>query len=209
MRCVCVLTFPGAYHRLVHGPADIDQLYQLPLDEFTAARNALAKAPARARRTSARSSSRRSRRGRSTSCTGGTADVGRARRRGDNLRRVNKAVLSGGKGDVRAAGKAHDEAVQDALKATLELLEQAGQPATDATRQAIVTTLRALPADDPPGRLTRVLQPGGFEMLAGLSVGAPARKEGRDTKDAKEHAKETKESTKGHARGRRGETPRR
>jgi hypothetical protein len=46
---------------------------------------------------------------------------------------------------------------------------------TDATRQAISTTLRALPSDDPPGRLTRALQPGGFEMLAGITPGARGR----------------------------------
>src|SRR3954471_3469876 len=180
---------------------DIDQLYQLPLDEFTAARNALAKTAGK-----------------------GAAEIRalvkppvaawavnqlywKDRRSWDalvdaaeNLRRVNKSVLSGGKGDVRAAGKAHDEAVHDALKATLAILAQAGQPATDATRQAVLNTLRALPVDETPGRLTRVLQPGGFEMLAGFSVAAPARKDAKDARPAKEHAKETKEPAKEHAR---------
>jgi len=150
----------------------IDRLYQLPLDEFTPARNALAK--------------------------GAGADTARIRAlakppvaawavnqlrwrdqdvwdeliaAAENAQRAHKAVLSGRGGDVRAAGQVHDEAVEKALKATLALLEAAGQPATDATRHAIATTLRALPGDEPPGRLTKTLQPGGFEMLAGLSVG--------------------------------------
>jgi hypothetical protein len=152
---------------------EIDRLYQLPLDEFTAARNALAK-------------------------TGGAGIKAltkppvaawavnqlywRNRPAYDALvasagavRQVHKAVLAGRGGDLRAADKAHDAAVDAALKATLEILRGDGHPATDATRQAILNTLRALPSDDPPGRLTKALQPGGFEMLAGLSVAAGAR----------------------------------
>jgi hypothetical protein len=84
---------------------------------------------------------------------------------------VHAAVLGGRSGDVRGVGKAHEERVNAALDAALEIAGSSGHPATDAARQAIVTTLRALPADEPPGRLTRTLQPGGFEMLAGLSIG--------------------------------------
>jgi hypothetical protein len=153
--------------------AEIDRLYQLPLDEFTAARNLLAKQ--------------------------GGAEVKSLtkppvpawavnqlywRRRepydalikaSEEMRRAHKTVLGGKGGDIRAAGKAHDEAVDAALKATLSLLEESGQPVTDATRQAIQTTLRALPGDERPGRLTRALQPGGFEMLTGFSIAGPGR----------------------------------
>src|SRR5262249_56938019 len=79
-------------------------------------------------------------------------------------------VLAGKAGDVRALTAAHNDAVEAALKTTLDLLAGAGHPQTDSTRQAIVTTLRALPSDEPPGRLTRALQPAGFEALAGLSI---------------------------------------
>jgi hypothetical protein len=79
-------------------------------------------------------------------------------------------VLSGRAGDVRAATKVHDDAVEEALKTTLALLAETNHPASDATKHAIATTLRALPGDEAPGRLTRVLQPGGFEMLAGLPL---------------------------------------
>ena len=157
--------------------AEIDRLYQLPLDEFTPARNALAK--------------------------GAGADAADIRaltkppiaawavnqlywQDGDtwnalvaaaeNARRAHRAVLSGKGGDVRAATKVHDEAVEQALKATLALLKKDGHPATDQTRQAIVTTLRAIPGDERAGRLTRALQPGGFEALAGLSIAAGVAK---------------------------------
>jgi hypothetical protein len=152
--------------------AEIDRLYQLAPDQFTAARNALAK-------------------------TAG-ADAPEVRRltkpplaawainqmywkhpelyealikASQELRQTHKAILAGRRGDLRAAGKAHDAALDSASKAVLSILQEDGHPATDATRQAIQTTLRALPAEERAGRLTRALQPGGFEMLAGLSIG--------------------------------------
>jgi hypothetical protein len=152
---------------------EIDQLYQLPLDEFTAARNALAKTGGAGIKSLAKpplaawAVNQLYWRGRKVYA----ALVESA----EAARRVHKAVLGGRGGDLRAADKAHDAAVDAALKSTLEILREDGHPATDATRQAILTTLRALPADDPPGRLTRVLQPGGFEMLSGLSLAAGAR----------------------------------
>jgi hypothetical protein len=152
--------------------SEIDRLYQLPLSEFTAARNALAK-------------------------RAGGSDAARIRalakppitawavnqlywQHGDvwndliaaaeNARKAHRAVLAGRSGDVRAAGKVHEEAVERALKATLALLAAADHPATDATKHAIATTLRALPGEEPPGRLTHALQPAGFEMLSSLPI---------------------------------------
>ncbi len=164
--------------------AEIARLYQLPLDEFTAARNALAKQAggdaARVRALSkppvpAWAVNQLFWTDRST-----WDDLIAA---AENARKVNRAVLGGRAGDVRAANRVHEEAVERAFKATLSLLASSGHPATDATRQAISTTLRALPADEPPGRLTQTLQPGGFEALAGVSV---ARKSAKDTKEPKE-----------------------
>jgi hypothetical protein len=150
---------------------EIDRLYQLPLDEFTAARNALAKK------------------------AGGEASRVRALAKppvaawainqlywrnidvwnalieaAENARRAHKAVLAGRAGDVRAATKVHDDAVEEALRTTLAILAEADRPASDATKHAIATTLRALPGDEAPGRLTRLLQPGGFEVLSGVSL---------------------------------------
>ncbi|MDQ3212333.1 MAG: hypothetical protein M3Q85_06650 [Acidobacteriota bacterium] len=156
--------------------ADIDRLYQLAPEAFTPARNALAK----------------------TAGADAPAVKGLAKppmpawavnqvywqqrevydaliSAAKALRQTHKTILSGKTGDLRGAGKAHEAAVDAALKAALSLLAAHGHPATDTTRQAIATTLRALPADEPPGRLSRTLQPGGFEMLAGLSIAAGAR----------------------------------
>jgi hypothetical protein len=153
--------------------AEIDRLYQLPLDEFTPARNALAKgAGGEAARVRALSKPpvaawavnqlywRK-------------AEVWNALlAAAENAQRVQRAVLAGRAGDVRAASKVHDDAVERALRATLALLTDAGQPATDQTKHAIGTTLRALPGEEAPGRLSRTLQPAGFGILTGLSVAA-------------------------------------
>jgi hypothetical protein len=150
---------------------ELDRLYQLPPDQFTAARNALAK-EAGADGAAVRALAKpplaawavnqvywKQRDVYDTLIASAT-----------ELRNIHKAVLTGRQGDIRDAGRQHDQAVEAALKAALAIVHDAGHPATDATRQAIITTLRALPGDDPPGRLTRTLQPGGFEMLAGLSI---------------------------------------
>ena len=86
----------------------------------------------------------------------------------NEMRRTHKAVIEGKRGDLRTAGREHDAALDAALKSSLALVKDAGNPVTEATRQAILNTLRALPANEPPGRLTRALAPGGFEMLAGV-----------------------------------------
>ena len=94
----------------------------------------------------------------------------------ESARRAHKAVLSGRSGDVRASSEVHEESVEAALKATLALLQSSGHPVTDATRQQIATTVRALPGNEAPGRLTQPLQPGGFEMLAGVALTGGARR---------------------------------
>jgi hypothetical protein len=153
--------------------SEVDRLYQLPLADFTAARNALAKTGRADVRALAKPTlpawavNQLYWRDRKTYNALVTA--------ADTQRRAHHAVLAGRKGDLRAAGKAHDAAIDAALKATLAIVAGEGHPVTEATRTGILTTLRALPGDEPAGRLTRTLQPGGFEMLAGLAI-AGARK---------------------------------
>ena len=153
---------------------EIDRLYQLPADEFTAARNALAKDAGAAGADVRRLAKPPIAAWAVNQIYWKRRDIYDALITASNeLRKLHKAILAGRRADIRAAAKVHDESIDEALKAALAILREAGHPVTDATRQAILTTLRALPADDPPGRLTRTLQPGGFEMLAGLSIGSP------------------------------------
>jgi hypothetical protein len=178
---------------------DIDHLYQIPLSDFVAERNALAKGAG-----------------------AGAADVRALQKpsvpawavnqlywrkretydelveRADDLRATHQAALRGRSADLRSAGRAHEDAVERALKATLALLGDSGHPVTDATKQAIATTLRALPAEDAPGRLTRQLQPRGFDVLGAPAAGgrvrsAPAKpKKDERPADSKEAAARAK-----------------
>jgi hypothetical protein len=50
------------------------------------------------------------------------------------------------------------------------ILRDAGQAVTPATSTAVAETLEALPASEPPGRLTRPLKRMGFEALAGVPL---------------------------------------
>jgi hypothetical protein len=156
---------------------EIDRLYQLPLEEFTTARNALAKKAG---------SDAATIRGLPKPPIAAWAVNQLYWQQGDiwndliaaaeNARKAHRAVLAGRAGDVRAAGKVHEDAVEKALKATMALLAATDHAATDTTRHAVATTLRALPAEEPPGRLTRALQPAGFEMLSGFPLApGPAR----------------------------------
>jgi hypothetical protein len=161
---------------------DLDRLYQLKPSEFIAERNAIAK------RAGPRSADIRA----LPKPTAAVWAVNQLHWRkpelyraltqaADNLRATHKAVIAGRRADLRAASRTHEDALDSALKATLEMTGEDGHPPSDATRQAIATTLRGLPAGDPPGRLRQALAPGGFEMLSGLPSGgsvisAPARK---------------------------------
>ena len=152
--------------------ADLNRLYQLPPSEFIAERNALAK---RAGEDGAEI----------RALPKPTAPVWAVNQlhwrqpdiyraliaSAENLRATHKAVLGGKKGDLRAASRTHEQALDQALKAALAIAAEGGQAPSDAVRQAIGATLRALPAGDPPGRLRQALQPGGFEVLAGLPSG--------------------------------------
>ena len=157
--------------------AQIDRLYQLPLDEFTAARNALAKesgaaaAEIRALQKppiAAWAINQVYWRGRAA-FHGLTAAAAA-------LRDAHTAVVTGKPADLRAAGKAHEDALEAVVKLAVAILRDAGQPATDATRQAIATTLRALPAStDPPGRLTHAAAANRFRAARGPARGPRAR----------------------------------
>jgi hypothetical protein len=152
--------------------AAIDRLYQLPPGEFVAARNALAR-QAGAEGAAIRQVSKPALAAWAVNQLywHQRAVYQELVERAGDLRATHAAAARGRAADLRGAGRAHDDAVALALKRALDLLGGAGLPVTDATRQAIATTLRGLPADEPAGRLTRPIEPRGFGMLAAAGAG--------------------------------------
>lgn len=150
---------------------EIDRLFQLPLADFTAARNALAKdagAEGKTIKTLTKPP---------VAAWAVNQLYWKDRDRYDTLvdtavqmRKAHKSVMEGKNADLRVAGKMHEEALEAALKATVALMKANGQPVTEATRHTILNTLRALPSQEAPGRLTETLAPGGFEMLSGITI---------------------------------------
>ena len=157
---------------------EIDRLYQLPLAEFTSARDALAKGsgvdgPAIRKLQ------------KPTAPAWAVNQLYWKRRKvfdrvtaaAEGVRTAHARRLSGKPADLERAEMVHAAALQAAVGATQELLSAAGDPATSATTTAVTETLHAMPWPDAPGRLTRPLRPQGFAALAGLlpKGGAAAR----------------------------------
>jgi hypothetical protein len=151
---------------------NIDDLYQQPLDAFTAARNALAKsltgADAQRVRTLAKPTvvpwavNQVYWRARST--------YDRLLRSGERLRKAQIAALEGRSSDVRAASEAHRRAITDAVAQAQRIASAAGsQPGPDALMRTFEAISLAPEPLDAPGRLTQPLQPAGFEALAGIT----------------------------------------
>jgi hypothetical protein len=157
--------------------ADIDQLYKLPVTEFTSARNALAKDLAGEARKKVKALGKPSVpawavnqlywQDRSTY----EALVKAA----EQLRTAHRAVISGRNADLRKPTEVHRAAVQKAADKVRAILKQASLPETSATLNAIARTLEALPTSDRPGRLGTPLQPAGFDILAGVKPRADLR----------------------------------
>ena len=158
----------------------IDELYQLPLSEFTAGRNTLA--------TRLRKSGK----------AGDADDVrslvkpsipawavnrvywkhrpvfDRLLTAGDRLRKAQSSTLAGKSGDVRGALDAVREALSELSRLAATELENAGHNASPGAMRAVTATLEALSAygtaDYAPraGRLVDEVDPPGFETLAAL-----------------------------------------
>ena len=161
----------------------IDDLYQQPLDAFVTARNALAKTLTgdEAKRVRALV--------KPTVVPWAVNQVYRQARptydklikSGERLRGAQIASLEGRRGaDVREAGDAHRSALADAVKAAERIAAAAGaNPPADALMRTFETLSLASEPPEPPGRLTKPLQPSGFEALAGVT---PSPK--RETREA-------------------------
>lgn len=164
--------------------ADIDRLFQLPLAEFTEARNAVA---ARLRK---EGNAEASARVKALAKPGATAWAVNqlywtARREfddlvdaGDRLRALQARGVTAG--ELREAMRDRREALTAAIRKVEGALEAGGHATSAAVMQRLSTTLEALatygsarPPAIQPGRLTEDLSPPGFEAVTALAAAPP------------------------------------
>lgn len=151
----------------------IDDLYRGPLGEFVSARNALAKSVSGDEAKRVRTLPK------PTVVPWAINQVywharslyDRVVKTGTQLRDAQVAALGGKKVDIRAATEAHRKAIAEAVQQAERFAAQSGShpPADALTRTFEAISLAAEPLEA-PGRLTRPLQPAGFEALAGIKV---------------------------------------
>lgn len=158
--------------------SQIDELYRLPLGEFTAARNRLARTlegeDARGVKALAKP----------TVVPWAINQLywkarplyARLLERGAALRAAQLAALKGREADVRRASDAHRTALAAAIeKATRLAEEQGSRPAAGELARTLEALSLAPTPPEQPGRLTEPLQPAGFEALTGVGPIAPAK----------------------------------
>ena len=168
--------------------AQINELYQLPLDEFTKARNTLAKTLSGDDKRAVASLPKP---------TVAPWAINRLYWKdpatykalidaSEKLRAAHRGVLGGKKIDLRKPDEMHRAALERAVAKTTALLEQAMGTVSESVRDTIRRTLAALPSEEHAGRLTREPPPAGFGLFAGVTP-RPASREpeprGKTTRD--------------------------
>ena len=154
--------------------ARIDELYRQPLNEFTSARNALAKSltGTDAQRVRALAKPTVVPWAVNQVYWHARAAYDRVMKSGERLRKAQIAALEGRSADVRAASETHRRAIADAVAEAERLAVPGGsKPSADALARTFEALSLAPSAPDAPGRLTGALQPAGFEALAGVTPG--------------------------------------
>ncbi len=179
----------------------IDDLYRQPFDAFIEARTALAKT------LSGADAQRVKRLAKPTVVPWAVNQVYWQARRvfdvlldtGASLRKAQVAALEGRKADVRAASDAHRRAVADAGAEAVRLADAAGsKPSPDALMRTFEALSLAPTPAEAPGRLTRPLQPSGFEALGGLKLKAIPAPSAASTAAAKRAAKKEEDAQRKH-----------
>ena len=134
----------------------IDQLYRLPLDGFTPARNALAKGAG------PRANEIKRLEKPNAAAWAVNQLFWRERRIYDELieasqqlRAAYREQLAGKSPDVRGAEATHKAAVKRATQTGRAMVEADGSKASEGVMVAVRETLDILPSSDPPGRLTK------------------------------------------------------
>jgi hypothetical protein len=163
----------------------IDELFQVPLNEFTARRNALAKTLAGADASRIRALTKPSVAAWAVNQVYWHARslYDRLIKSGERLRNAQIAALEGKRADVRSASDAHRRAVADAVAEAVRLANAAGShPSPDPVMRTFESISLAAKPPEHPGRLSEAMQPAGFEALTGVTpkAQAPGPRSGRD-----------------------------
>jgi hypothetical protein len=171
---------------------EVDELFQLPLAEFTLARNALA---ARLKKAGRDEDAAFVKGLAKPTLSAWTVNQLYWRHRGafDRLmtagaafRAAQSAQLAGRPADLRGPLEARRDALADLARTASAILREAGHAPTPDMMRRITTTLEALaahgsaPGAPPAGRLTDDIDPPGLETLAALvpGVGVSSRRSG-------------------------------
>jgi hypothetical protein len=206
---------------------ELESLYGLPLEEFTAARDDLSK---RVRAAGLRDQAEAIKALRKPPVSAWTVnqlarnhadDVKALVQAGERLAKAQaQALASGGRERFATARDEHAAALTEVGHRITPLLEDAGRPASQPTIERALKTLRAASLDEEAraellaGRLQDDVEPGGFSLLAGLELPSrpPSRGSKRDgaraellslrqeLKDARESARELRKTAAAEAR---------
>jgi hypothetical protein len=155
---------------------EIDKLYQLPLKDFTPARNALAKQAGGGDGAQVKALQKPS-----VPAWAVNQLYWQSRdaydavvKASERLRTAHRGLLAGKSTDLGKAESEHRDSIRAATQEIRRLLADADETASEQTMTAVSETLEALPSgDEAPGRLTRPLKRMGFEALAGVAPRAP------------------------------------
>jgi len=179
--------------------SSIDELYQKPPGEFTAARNALAKTLSGADAARVRKLAKPAVVPFAVNLLywHARATYDRLRKAGEKLRAAQIATLKGKPADVRGASEAHRKAIAEAASAA-QKLAQAAAASPDPNVLAQTLEALSLAGDEPetPGRLTTALQPAGFEALGAVPQHLITTKNTKDTKEQNREKREKEEARK-------------
>lgn len=178
--------------------AQIADLYRLPLEEFTRARNAAAKSLSGTEKKQISSLVKPSLPiwvinqlfWHDVPTYKALIDAA------EKLRAAHRLALSGRKADTRKPDQLHRTTVEKAFAKSIGLAEKRGVRLTDSVRETIRRTLAALPGDEAAGRLTRPPEPAGFSLLSGVKVREmpaepkPRKSDEREKKEAERKARQ-------------------
>jgi DNA repair exonuclease SbcCD ATPase subunit len=175
-------------------PDDVDALFELPLSEFTAARNALA---ARLKKAGNAAEANRVKSLAKPSVAAWAVNqlfwkhriaFDRLLDAGERFRNAQTAQLAGKSADLRAPLEARRVALSELSTHAARILAEGGNAATPDTMRRVTTTLEALstyagiPDTPVPGRLMDDVQPPGFEALAALVPRVGSERSGGPTR---------------------------